>query len=86
VLKGIARLVVVLCAAGTAFGQLAAVALQTETDEYTRLSTPIVPEICATFHFSNCFMARRAVGSSARLERSPMSNRRALRTTLQTIP
>jgi hypothetical protein len=36
VVKVIARLVVVLCAAGTAFGQLAAVALQTETDEYTR--------------------------------------------------
>src|SRR5208283_3452868 len=36
VLKGIARLVVVLCAAGTAFGQVAAAALQTEIDEYTR--------------------------------------------------
>jgi hypothetical protein len=36
VLKGIARLVVMLCAAGTAVGQVAAPALQTETDEYTR--------------------------------------------------
>lgn len=35
-LKGIAWLVVVLCAAGTAFGQTAAAPLQTETDEYTR--------------------------------------------------
>jgi len=36
VLKGIARLMVVLCSAGTAVGQVAAAALQTETDEYTR--------------------------------------------------
>ena len=35
-LKGFARLVVVLCAAGTAFGQVGIAAPQTETDEYTR--------------------------------------------------
>lgn len=36
VVKVIVRLVVVLCAAGTTFGQVAAAALQIETDEYTR--------------------------------------------------
>ena len=34
--KVIGRLLLLLCAAGTAFGQVAAAALQTETDEYTR--------------------------------------------------